>query len=75
MNTDIKYVLAAVSLAVVVPLIFVSILGGINKWEVVIFTITNSFVSISAMLYVFKRWMINKEVIFLSKENKITIKD
>jgi len=75
MNTDIKYVLAAVLLAVVVPLGFVAILGGINHWQVVIFTVTNSFVSISVMLYVFKRWMINQDVVFLTKETKITIKD
>ena len=75
MNTDIKYVLAAASLAVAVPLIFVAILGGINHLGVVMFTVTNSFLSISAILYVFKRWMINQDVIFLSKDTKITFKD
>jgi uncharacterized membrane protein (DUF4010 family) len=75
MNTDVKYVLVAVVLAVLVPLGLVVILGGIDKWPVVLFTVTTSIISISVMLYVFKRWMINQDVIFLTKDTKITIKD
>ena len=75
MNVEIKYLLSTVLLSIIAPLVCVVIIGGIGKFAVVIYTLIISCTSIAIMLIMFRCWMVSQEVIFLTKDTKITFKD